>query len=146
MAFDFHGTKGAVCWNYERMNELKVFLPDGTPAHDGTVLIQAGEAHPTYAAFYPGRANAMGYEDLKAIESLRFLESVARNEQGEPGFAQELQVAAVQEAMARSLQRAVGDGRAARGAMNWAIHRSSHATDEPPASRRSPDKAGGSKT
>jgi hypothetical protein len=39
---------------------------------------------------------------LKAIESLRFLESVARNQQGEPGFAQELQVAAVQDAMARS--------------------------------------------
>ncbi len=102
MAFDFHGTKGAVCWNYERMNELQIFQPDGTPAHDGTVLIQAGEAHPCYSAFYPGRANAMGYEDLKAIESLRFLESVARNQQGEPGFAQELQVAAVQDAMARS--------------------------------------------
>jgi predicted dehydrogenase len=102
MAFEFHGTKGAVSWNYERMNELEVFLPDGTPAHDGRVLIQAGEAHPAYSAFYPGRANAMGYEDLKAIESLRFLESVARNQQGEPGFAQELQVAAVQEAMARS--------------------------------------------
>jgi predicted dehydrogenase len=93
---------GPVSWNYERMNELEVFLPDGTPAHDGRALIQAGEAHPCYSAFYPGRANAMGYEDLKAIESLRFLESVARNQQGEPGFAQELQVAAVQDAMARS--------------------------------------------
>ena len=66
MAFEFHGTKGAVSWNYERMNELDVFLPDGTPAHDGRVLIQAGEAHPAYSAFYPGRANAMGYEDSQS--------------------------------------------------------------------------------
>jgi hypothetical protein len=44
----------------------------------------------------------MSYEDLKAIEALRFLESVAREKQGEPGFAQELQVAAAQDAMVRS--------------------------------------------
>ncbi len=102
MAFELDATKGAVKWNYERMNELHLFLPDGTPEHDGPVLIQAGPAHPCYASFYAGRANSMSYEDLKAIEALRFLESVAREKQGEPGFAQELQVAAVQDAMFRS--------------------------------------------
>jgi predicted dehydrogenase len=102
MAFELNATQGAVRWNYERMNELQLFLPDGTDEHDGPVLIQVGPAHPAYASFYPGRANSMSYEDLKAIEALRFLESIVRKKQGEPGFAQELDVAAVQDAMARS--------------------------------------------
>jgi len=102
MTFEINGTLGAVKWNYERMNELELFLPDGTDEHDGPVLIQAGPAHPCFSAFYPGPGNSMGYEDLKAIEAFRFLESVAQRTQREPGFVEALKVAEVQEAMVRS--------------------------------------------
>ena len=66
MAFELDATKGAVKWNYERMNELHLFLPDGTPEHDGPVLIQAGPAHPCYASFYrrPGQQH-----ELRRFES-----------------------------------------------------------------------------
>jgi predicted dehydrogenase len=102
MAFEINGTQGAIKWNYERMNELQLFLPDGTPEHDGPVLIQAGPGHPGYSAFYPGPANSMGYEDLKTIEAFEFLKSVVEGKQAEPGFAEALKVAAVQDAVARS--------------------------------------------
>jgi predicted dehydrogenase len=102
MAFEINGTRGAMKWNYERMNELQLFLPDGTDEHDGPVLIQAGPAHPAYSFFYPGPGNSMSYEDLKAIEAFRFLESVVAGKQGEPGFAEAVNVAAVQDAIARS--------------------------------------------
>ncbi len=102
MAFEMNGTRGALKWNFERMNELQLFLPDGTPEHDGPVLIQSGPQHPFYSAFYPGPALSMSYEDLKVIEVFQFLRSVAEGKQGEPGFAEALAVAEVQEAMERS--------------------------------------------
>lgn len=102
MTFELNGTKGAMKWNYERMNELSVFLPDGTDEHDGPVLIQAGPAHPLFSSFYPGPGNSMSYDDLKAIEAFQFLKSVAEGKQGQPGFAEALQVAAVQDAIERS--------------------------------------------
>ena len=102
MAFELNGTKGAIKWNFERLNELELFLPDGSDEHDGPVLIQSGPQHPFYASFYPGPANTMSYEDLKLIEAYQFLKAVAEGKQGEPGFAQALAVAEVQDAIARS--------------------------------------------
>ena len=102
MAFEINGTNGAIKWNYERMNELQVFLPDGTDEHDGPVLIQGGPAHPGYSFFYPGPGNSMSYEDLKTIETFEFLKSVVEGKQAKPGFAEALNVAAVQDAIARS--------------------------------------------
>jgi predicted dehydrogenase len=104
MAFELNGTRGAVKWSFERMNELQLFLPDGTPEHDGPVLIQAGPHHPFYSPFYPGPGISMSYEDLKAIEAWQFLRSVMGGRQGEPGFTEALAVAEVQDAMERSWQ------------------------------------------
>lgn len=101
-AFELNGTRGAIKWNFERLNELELFLPDGGEPHNGPVLIQAGPQHPFYAAFYPGPAQSMSYEDLKVIEAHQFLQAVATGVQGEAGFAEALAVAEVQEAMARS--------------------------------------------
>jgi predicted dehydrogenase len=102
MAFELNGTKGALKWNFERLNELHAFLPDGTDEHDGPVLIQSGPQHPFYAAFYPGPAQNMSYEDLKVIEAFEFLRSVTLGKQAEPGFADTLAVAHVLDAMERS--------------------------------------------
>jgi predicted dehydrogenase len=102
MSFELNGTLGALKWNFERMNELLVFLPDGSAEHDGPVLIQAGPAHPFYTSFYPGPALSMSYEDLKVIEAYQFLKSVVEGRQGEPGFAAALDVATVQDAIERS--------------------------------------------
>jgi predicted dehydrogenase len=102
MAFELNGTKGAMRWNYERMNELQLFVPDGSDEHDGPVLIQASAAHPWYSSFYPGPANSMSYDDLKAIEAFQFLKSVVDGQQAQPGFAEAVKVAAVQDAIARS--------------------------------------------
>lgn len=102
MAFELNGTRGALKWNFERMNELQLFLPDGTPEREGPLLIPAGPQHPFYTAFYPGPANSMSYEDLKLIETYQFLKSVAEGRQGQPGFAEALAVAEVQDAVARS--------------------------------------------
>ena len=101
LAFEIHGTGGALSWDYERMNELKLFLPD-SPEHDGYTRICGGPNHPFFANFYPGPANSMSYEDLKTIEAFQFLQSVKDGVQREPGFRQALAVAEVQTAIIRS--------------------------------------------
>jgi predicted dehydrogenase len=102
LAFELNGTQGALKWNFERMGELLLHLPDGSDEHDGPVLIQAGPQHPNYAPFYPGPAISMSYEDLKLIEAYQFTRSIAEGKQGETGFQEALAVAEVQAAVQRS--------------------------------------------
>src|SRR5262249_44474230 len=102
MALALNGTKGAIKWNFERLNELELFLPDGTDEHDGPVLIQSGPQHPFFASFYPGPAISMSYEDSKLIEAFQFLQCIRDGKQGCPGFAEALAVAEVQDAIERS--------------------------------------------
>jgi predicted dehydrogenase len=101
MAFDVHGTEGALSWNLERMNELDLYLRDDSP-HEGYTRILGGEQFAPHGAFAPGRANGIGFEDIIAIEDLEFLESVARGEPHDPGFDAALACVAVQDALIRS--------------------------------------------
>jgi predicted dehydrogenase len=110
MAFEIYGTKGSVAWNFEKMNELQVFLTDGQGAdgeasgqlHDGYTTVYGGDRYPFHGAFVPGDANSIGYEDLKVIEDYNFLEAVATGRQHQPGFAEALDYVSVQAALVRS--------------------------------------------
>ena len=102
MAFEVNGTRGALKWDFERMNELQVYLPDSTTEHEGTTLIQTSPNHPSYGQFYAGPAISMSYDDLKLIESVEFLSAVVSRKQAEPGFKEALAVAEIQDAMLRS--------------------------------------------
>ena len=102
MAFEVNGTHGALSWDFERMNELDLYLPDDDGSHDGYTRIVGGPEHPFHARFNPGPGIGLGYEDLKVIEMYQFLKSVVDGIQGEPGFAEALAVANVQAAIQRS--------------------------------------------
>lgn len=106
MAFDVYGTKGALRWNLETMNELDVFLVDesGT-APRGYTKVYAGDRYPYHGHFVPGDANSIGYEDLKVIENYEFLSAVARGEQHEPGFAEAVEYVSFQAAWLRSCEQ-----------------------------------------
>jgi predicted dehydrogenase len=74
--FEIHGTKGAVFWDYRRLGELAVST--GTKYQDQPVsTVVVGPSDGDYAAFQPGSANSMGYDDLKVIEAYNFLRSIA---------------------------------------------------------------------
>ncbi len=101
-AFEIEGTKGALSWDLERMNELQLFCPDEEEAHDGYTRIVSGPQHGQHARFNPGAGVGLCYEDLKTIEAYQFLKSVAERRQGVPGFVEALRVAEVLAAMGRS--------------------------------------------
>lgn len=101
-AFEINGTKGALSWNFERMNELQLYLPTEDGMHDGFIRLVGGDQYPHHGNFNPGEGSGLGYEDLKVIEAYQFLQCVADGKQIEPGFAEALAVADVHAAMIRS--------------------------------------------
>jgi predicted dehydrogenase len=73
--FEIHGTKGAVFWDFRRMGELAVST--GNKYQDQPVsTLYVGPADGDYAAFQPGAASSMSYDDLKVIEAYNFLRSI----------------------------------------------------------------------
>ena len=105
MAFDVYGTKGALRWNLETMNELEVFIVDESgSAPRGYTKIYAGDRYPYHGHFVPGDANSIGYEDLKVIENYEFLSAVARGEQHQPGFNEAVEYVSFQAAWLRSCE------------------------------------------
>jgi predicted dehydrogenase len=100
-AFEIHGSHGAVAWDFERMNELSVFLPlENGDAGYARVLM--GPRHEPFGRFQPGPGLPMSYDDLKVVEAALFLQSVADGEQREPGVAAALETARVIAALERS--------------------------------------------
>lgn len=101
--FEIHGTKGAVFWDFRRMNELAVSR--GTTYQDQPVTtVYVGPGDGEFGAFQPGAANAMGYDDLKVIEAYRFLRSVAEGTPYGATLTDAVRSAAVVDAMVRSVE------------------------------------------
>jgi predicted dehydrogenase len=101
--FEVHGTRGAVFWDFRRMNELGLSL--GTAYQDQSVTTAyVGPGHGEYAAFQPGSAIAMGYDDLKVIEAYYFLRSVVEEAPYGTTLEDAVRSAAVLDAMIRSVE------------------------------------------
>ncbi|WP_040768858.1 Gfo/Idh/MocA family protein [Tsukamurella sp. 1534] len=77
--FEIHGTEGMLRWDYRRMGELETSLGESYQDQPSTTLF-VGPGSGDYAAFQPGAANPMGYDDLKVIEAQHFLRSIVTGE------------------------------------------------------------------
>jgi predicted dehydrogenase len=101
MAFDAYGTRGAVGWNLERLNELRLYRATSDRG-SGYTTVRGGDRFGHHGAFVPGSGNPIGFEDLVTIEDHEFCTALAQEHPFEPGFDQALQWAAVQDALLRS--------------------------------------------
>ena len=101
MAFELNGSRGAASWDHEKLNQLRLYLPEEQPT-DGFIEVLAGDAFPHQGNIVPGGGNSLGYEDMKIIEALEFLKSVAAGKEHRPNFGDALAVASVAAAMVRS--------------------------------------------
>ncbi len=99
--FEIHGTKGAVFWDFRRMGELGVSV--GSAYQDQPVsTVYAGPTYGAYAAFQPGSASSMSYDDLKVIEAYQFLRSIAEGTPYGSTLDDAVRSAAALDAMAES--------------------------------------------
>ena len=102
MAFEVHGTEGALRWNFEQMNELEIYLPTADGFPDGYTRILSGPGHPFHSNFNPGPGVGLGYDDLKTIEASQFLQAIYAGKHANPGFREAAAVADVQTAIQTS--------------------------------------------
>ena len=103
MAFEVYGTRGALGWNLEKLNELQVYLVEDEP-HTGYRTVFGGDRFPYHGHFVPGSANAIGFEDLVVIEDYEFCSAVAEGRPFTPGFAEAVEWVSVQAALLRSAE------------------------------------------
>ena len=100
-AFEVYGTKGAIGWNLEQMNELQYYKLTDDPS-SGYTTILGGDRFPFHGVFSPGQANPIGFEDIVAIEDYSFLESLATEVPFSPSFREAVDVVSVQQALIES--------------------------------------------
>ena len=103
MAFELNGSNGAISWDHEKLNQLRLYLPEEQP-DDGFIEVLAGDKFYRQANLVPGGGNSIGFEDMKVLEAYEFLGSVAAERPHEPGFEAALANASVAAAMIRSWQ------------------------------------------
>jgi predicted dehydrogenase len=106
LSWEVTGTKGAIAFTQERMNELMIYAPgthtDATPGRDGFTKIEAGPGHPPYGHFCPAPGHHLGFNDLKIIEVAELLTAYAGGGRCFPDFREACQVQRTVEAMQTS--------------------------------------------
>ncbi len=75
--FEVHGSKGALVFSQERLNELHVYSAGDAAGRRGFRRIEAGPEHEPYGRFCVAPGHQLGFNDLKAIEVARFAEAIA---------------------------------------------------------------------
>jgi predicted dehydrogenase len=102
-AFEVYGTKGALAWNLEKLNELQVYLVEDE-LETGYRTVFGGDRFPYHGNFVPGSANGIGFEDLVVIEDYEFCRSVAEGRPHRPGFEEAVECVSVQAALLQSVK------------------------------------------
>jgi len=100
--FELVGSKGALHFNQERFNELRLYQAGGTASRNGFRTILAGPEHSPYGAFCPAPGHQLGFNDLKTIEVRDFLLAVAGQPLVGPDFREGWAVQKVIDAILRS--------------------------------------------
>jgi predicted dehydrogenase len=100
-SFEVNGTRGALSWDFQRLNELQLYRTDST-GDQGYRTVFAAPGMGDFARFQPGAGISMGYDDLKVTEAYTFLTSIAEDRQREPGMREIVSTMHVVDAMDRS--------------------------------------------
>ncbi|KAE9627272.1 Gfo/Idh/MocA family protein [Parasedimentitalea maritima] len=104
LAWEVHGTKGMICFDQERMNELYLYRNQGSVGTQGFTKILTGPEQSPYAAFCPAPGHQLGFNDLKVIEAASFLRAIAGAGPAHPNFDDALEFEKVIHAVAASAQ------------------------------------------
>ncbi|MBR9651340.1 Gfo/Idh/MocA family protein [Thalassovita aquimarina] len=102
LSFEVTGSKGAISFSQENMNELLVYSGSGAGA--GYKRIEAGPSHPPYDRFCPAPGHHLGFNDLKIIEVAELIDAHMSRGKCTPDFREAWAVQQTVEAMQTSSQ------------------------------------------
>jgi predicted dehydrogenase len=106
IAWEVHGSKGMLCFDQERMNELQLFTAGESGAASGFRTILAGPQHPPFGRFCPAPGHGLGFNDLKVIEAAELLQAIQTGRRAVLDFEDGLQVERAIHAVARASETA----------------------------------------
>ena len=102
LRIELSGSRGAIAFDLESMNELEFYDATAPAGEQGFVRIIATEPeHPYMANWWP-TGHAIGYEHAFSHEVVDFVTAVAAGEDPEPSFADGLHIQRVLDAVERS--------------------------------------------
>ena len=104
LGYEIRGTKGALFFTQERMNEIQVYRHTDPESERGYKTVFSGPEHPNYAPFNPMPGMQIGYNDLKTIEVHDLTVAVATGKSAEPDFRFGLKIMETVDAVALSAQ------------------------------------------
>lgn len=100
LSWEITGTKGALAFSQERMNELQLW--SGAVGRSGYTKIESGPVHPPYGQFCPAPGHHLGFNDLKVIEVAELLAAHSGGTPCGPDFREAYEVQRTVEAMQTS--------------------------------------------
>ena len=100
LSFEITGTRGALAFSQEHMNELHLHRREGPKS--GFTRIESGPDHPPYGSFCPAPGHQLGFNDLKIIEVAELLDAHAAGGACSPDFREALEVQRTVEAITES--------------------------------------------
>lgn len=101
-AFEVNGSKGSIAFNFERMNELELFLADDPEGQQGWRTIQATDPGTPYVEAWWPAGHGLGYEHTFTHAVVDLLKAIAKNGTVQPTFADGTRTQAVLEAILQS--------------------------------------------
>ena len=104
--FEIEGSKGALAFSQEHLNQLKLYKAGSNPKANGFTIIESGPQHEPYGRFCIAGGHQLGFNDLKTIEMAEFLGGIASGKAVGPDFREAYEVQKVVEAAIASSQQA----------------------------------------
>ena len=105
LTFEVTGSRGAIAFDQERMNELQLFAATGPGNRQGFRTLLMGPAHGHYGAFCPAPGHGLGFNELKVIEVYQLMRAIAAGGPAEPDFRAAWEIARVIDAVLLSAER-----------------------------------------
>jgi predicted dehydrogenase len=102
LTFEIHGDSGSLSFDYERRDQLELYLADDPEDRRGFRTIYTGPAHPYGHALWPIPALGIGYGETKIIECYELMSAIAGGTDGKPNFRDGYQIARICQAVADS--------------------------------------------
>jgi predicted dehydrogenase len=102
IALQIFGSKGAIVYDQERMNELQLYSTADQPGQQGFRTILSAPQHAPYDRFIPAPGHGLGFNDLKIIECHELLRRIGGEEARIVDFDAGLQIERAVHAMAQS--------------------------------------------
>jgi predicted dehydrogenase len=102
IALQIFGSKGALTYDQERMNEFSLYTTSDGDSEQGFRTVLTGPQHPPYGKFIPAPGHGLGFNDLKIIEAHELLNAIAGKPARIIGFEAGLSIERTVHAMARS--------------------------------------------